>query len=144
VPNRHLTDIVVQRLKSPGTYFDDTTPAFGIGVGKHRKTWLVICGRARRRMRIGHYPAVSLSDARKRALALLGTPLSENKPPSVSFIEARNKYVETHLSKLSPRTGKEAERILLRHFHWKKQLDQITSDDVATAIESVKARSEAW
>jgi hypothetical protein len=37
----HLTDIVVQRLKTPGTYFDATTPGFGIRVGKHRK----VCAR---------------------------------------------------------------------------------------------------
>jgi hypothetical protein len=34
----HLTDIVVQRLQKPGTYFDETTPGFGIRVGKNRKT----------------------------------------------------------------------------------------------------------
>ena len=40
MPKAHLTDIVVQRLKLPGTYFDATTPAFGIRVGKHRKAWI--------------------------------------------------------------------------------------------------------
>jgi integrase len=144
VPNLHLTDIVVQRLKNPGTYFDNTTPAFGIRVGKHCKTWIVMRGRERRRTRIGHYPAVSLGDARKQAFALLGSPLSENKPPVVSFSEAREKFLETHVSMLKPRTSKEVRRIVLRHFYWNKQLDQITSDDVATAIESIKAKSEAW
>ena len=57
MPKAHLTDIVVQRLKLPGTYFDATTPAFGIRVGKHRKTWIVMRGRERVRTRIGHYPS---------------------------------------------------------------------------------------
>jgi hypothetical protein len=30
----HLTEIVVQRLAEPGTYRDQTTPAFGVRVGK--------------------------------------------------------------------------------------------------------------
>ncbi len=74
MPVTHLTDIVVSRLQEPGTYFDKTTPAFGIRVGKNRKTWIVIRGRERVRTRIGHYPAVSLAKARKQALVLLGSP----------------------------------------------------------------------
>jgi hypothetical protein len=27
MPTAHLTDIVVSRLKTPGTYFDESTPA---------------------------------------------------------------------------------------------------------------------
>ena len=48
----HLTDLAVSRLKTPGTYYDDTTPAFGIRVGKHRKTWFVIRGKERLRTTI--------------------------------------------------------------------------------------------
>ncbi|MGA3190825.1 MAG: Arm DNA-binding domain-containing protein, partial [Bryobacteraceae bacterium] len=65
MPKLHMTDIVVSRLKEPGTYFDATTPAFGIRVLKNRKTWIVIRGKERLRTRIGHYPALSLADARK-------------------------------------------------------------------------------
>src|SRR5690348_5500625 len=71
MPSTHLTDIVVQRLKNPGTYFDATTPAFGLRVGKNRKTWIVMRGKERLRTRIGHYPAMSLADARKEAKKLL-------------------------------------------------------------------------
>ena len=71
MPVAHLTDVVVSRLRTPGTYFDQTTPAFGIRVGKNRKTWIVMRGADRTRTRIGHYPAISLSDARKAAKKLL-------------------------------------------------------------------------
>jgi hypothetical protein len=60
MPVAHLTDVMVSRLRMPGTYFDETTPAFGIRVGKNRKTWIVIRGTERVRTRIGHYPALSL------------------------------------------------------------------------------------
>jgi hypothetical protein len=52
MPVVHLTDIVVSRLKSPGTYFDETTPAFGIRVGKNRKTWIVMRRMERQRVRV--------------------------------------------------------------------------------------------
>src|SRR5437868_3835289 len=63
----HLTDIVVQRLQKPGSYFDEATPGFGIRVGKNRKTWVVMRGQIRQRMRIGHYPTMCLAEARKQA-----------------------------------------------------------------------------
>ncbi|WP_164940583.1 Arm DNA-binding domain-containing protein [Bradyrhizobium zhanjiangense] len=70
----HLTDIVVQRLKTPSTYFDETTPAFGVRVGKNRKTWIVMRGKIRERVRIGHYPSIGLADARKEGKKLLAQP----------------------------------------------------------------------
>jgi hypothetical protein len=39
MPSMHFTDLAVLRLKTPGTYYDDATPAFGLRVGKNRKTW---------------------------------------------------------------------------------------------------------
>jgi hypothetical protein len=44
MPVIHLTYIVVSRLKEPGTYFDETTPAFGLRADKNRKTWIVMRG----------------------------------------------------------------------------------------------------
>jgi integrase len=71
MPKLHMTDVVVSRLKSSGAYYDETTPAFGLRVGKNRKTWFVIRGRERLRTNIGQYPGVSLADARKEARKLL-------------------------------------------------------------------------
>ena len=67
MPVTHLTDVVVSRLKTPGTYYDESTPAFAIRVGKNRKTWVVIRGRERERTNIGKYPQLGLADARKEA-----------------------------------------------------------------------------
>jgi hypothetical protein len=72
VPKIRLTDIVVLRVKEPGTYFDELLPNFAVRVGKNRKTWMVMRGRTRTRARIGTYPSMSLADARKKAHALLG------------------------------------------------------------------------
>ncbi len=45
MPVLHLTDIAVRALKPTDgyvSYWDDTTPGFGIRVGKRSKTWMVI------------------------------------------------------------------------------------------------------
>jgi Arm DNA-binding domain len=100
MPVAHLTDVVVSRLKEPGTYFDENTPAFGIRVGKNRKTWIVIRGRERSRTRIGRYPAVSLAEARKKALVLLGSPI-EARPEVPKFSIALAQFYAVHLPMLN-------------------------------------------
>ena len=74
MPN--LTNISVQKL-APGTYFDAKTPAFGIRIGKLRKTWIIVKGQNRTKVRLGHFPEMSLSEARTRALRALGSPMHE-------------------------------------------------------------------
>jgi len=85
VPKIGLTDLSVRSLKE-GLYFDTKTPAFGIRVGKNRKTWLVVKGDNRTKVRLGHYPELSLQDARRRALVALGTPLAAKT--TLTFPEA--------------------------------------------------------
>src|SRR5262249_8270801 len=93
------------------------------------------------RTRIGHYPATTLADARKKAHTLLGKNPEKILP---TFEQARAKFFEVHTPTLKPRTRHEVERLLTRYFRWRKRLDEITADDIATAIEAIKAPSEAW
>jgi len=67
MPRLHLTDVVVRRLKTVGIYYDTTTPAFGIRIGKNRKAWVITQGTDRQRITIGHYPQMPLAEARKEA-----------------------------------------------------------------------------
>jgi hypothetical protein len=148
MPVAHLTDIVVSRLKQPGTYFDDHTPAFGIRVGKHRKTWIVVRGRDRLRTRIGHYPAISLADARKKALVLLGSAV-EREEKSPRFSEALEQFYAVHLPMLKPRTQYELRRVLNKHFAPKlkhKRLNEISHREISDITDTLaKSRpGEAW
>jgi len=90
VPNIRFTDLAIRSL-SEGLYFDEATPAFGIRVGKTRRTWLVIKGAraSRSKVRIGHYPALSLAEARRKALVALGSPLESPKPRAVRWLSGR-------------------------------------------------------
>jgi Arm domain-containing DNA-binding protein len=92
MPKLHMTDVVVSRRKFNGTYYDEMTPAFGLRVGKNRKTWFVVRGRERLRTNIGQYPATSLADARKKARKLLTE--EPTKADRITFNAAYDIYKE--------------------------------------------------
>lgn len=141
MPKTHLTDVVVSRLKTPGTYFDDSTPAFAIRVGKNRKTWFVIRGRERERTNIGQYPAVSLADARKEAKKLLTeAPAKHSK---MTFAAAYEEFKEAIKAK-KPRTQRDYKRVIDKYLSpklGKKKLSELEYEDF-TAITDKLAPSE--
>ena len=79
MPSLHMTDVVVSRLQQPGTYWDETTPGFGVRVGKNRKTWIVMRGQIRQRVRIGHYLPLD------RLQTLFRCPKCGNRAITVAF-----------------------------------------------------------
>jgi integrase len=141
MPVAHLTDIVVSRLKSPGTYFDETTPAFGVRVGKSRKTWIVMRGIERQRVRIGHYPALSLADARKEAKKLLTEEPTRHS--NMRFAAAYEEFKEAIKAK-KPRTQRDYKRVIDKYLLpklGKKKLPALEYEDF-TEITDNLARSE--
>src|SRR5271170_2820830 len=82
-----LTDLSVRNLPE-GLHLDARLPSFGIRVGKRRRTWIVIKGKNRTKVSLGHYPPMSLADARKRAMEEL------SKPPSASETAVMPSYPE--------------------------------------------------
>ncbi len=141
MPVTHLTDVVVSRLKTPATYYDESTPAFAIRVGKNRKTWFVIRGRERERTNIGQYPQLSLADARKEAKKLLAeAPAKHSK---MTFAAAYEHYKEAIRTK-KPRTQRDYKRVLDNYLlpkFGKKKLSDIEYEDI-TAITDKLAPSE--
>lgn len=78
-----LTDLTIRSLSvdvGQKRYFDDTTPGFGVTVGKQTKTWFVIRGANRKLTTIGRYPEISLQDARKTARRLLTQEPDKTRP----------------------------------------------------------------
>lgn len=120
-------------------YFDTKTPAFGIRIGKTRKTWLVLKEPNRTKVRIGHYPDLPLSIARRKALVVLGNPLLRSEAPS--FDEARDEFLSQGTWREASRY--EINRTLRRHFHWSKTLDKINHQDIQQIIDGITAKSEA-
>ena len=136
----HMTDIVVSRL-TRGTYYDQTTPAFGLRVGKHRKTWFVVRGRQRLRTNIGQYPGVSLAEARKEARKLLTDEPAKNE--RMTFTAAYELYQPTLIAKKA-RTQRDYKRALGKHLKpalGSKKLFDISYEDI-TAVTDKLSPSE--
>jgi integrase len=142
MPVIHLTDITIRSLKE-GLYYDEKTPAFGIRIGKHRKTWIAVPDQTRTKITIGHYPDISLADARKKALVTLGSS-HESQPKKIaapSFKDAREQFLKQN--RWRPRGNYEITRILNKHFSWNKTLEKITARDVLVSVEAIQSPNEA-
>src|SRR5271165_24938 len=139
-----LTDVTVNALKPTEKqvkYFDKKLPAFGVRVGKQRKTFVVMMGRSRKLVTIGHYPDMPLTEARQQAKKLLaGLPVEDFEGPT--FPETLDLFLANQAEKLRPLSLYQIRRTLRRHFHWPKRLDAITHRDVADALDAIKAPSE--
>jgi len=136
-----MTDVVVSGLKTTATYYDEKTPAFGLRVGKTKKTWFVVRGRERLRTNIGTYPIISLADARKEARRLL-----TEKPTlgdRTTFNEAYEQF-KVALGSRKERTQYDYKRVLERYLQpklGKKKLSDIAYEDI-TAITDPLSRGE--
>lgn len=71
MPRIKLTDLTIKAIKPPTkllTYWDSTLAGFGVRCSpKGTKTFTVMYGPDRRRVTIGHYPHMTLSEARNQA-----------------------------------------------------------------------------
>jgi integrase len=122
-----FTDVTIRALPV-GKYFDSTTPAFGIRVGKSRRTWIVMRGKKRQLISLGHYPAVSLSEARTKGKQLLASTQLDHERITVQ--QAYDLFVKTFLAGKKPRTQYDYKRVLKRHYLptlANKRLEAVTS-----------------
>ena len=108
-----FTDLTVRSL-APGKYFDLTTPAFGIRVGKKRRTWIVMRGTDRQLISLGHYPSMPLQEARAEAKKLLAT--AQAPTGRVSFEEAYETFKKVHIALKKASTQRGYKHILETHY----------------------------
>jgi hypothetical protein len=115
-----FTDLSLRSL-SQGIYYDERTPAFGIRIGKRRKTFFVVKDQTRSKITLAHFLDTSLAEARKKALLALGSPLVKTSAPT--FPEARAEYLAQGKWKTNSR---EQITLQLNRFNSTKPIDQIT------------------
>ncbi len=118
MPSIRLTDLALRALKSEKqeTFWDVSLPAFGVRVGKHRKTFTVMVGRDRERRTIGVYPDINLQEARAKAKRILAEA-TPSRAFSPTFAESLESFFATHCDqKQRPSTARETRRILNKHF----------------------------
>ena len=145
MPNVILTDISLRSLPLPAngqvTYWDENLPTFGVRVSQGgTKSFVVIHGRDRKRHTLGRYPSIGLKAARTEAKKLQAElVLGLHKTTSVTFNEARERYLEICEQKNKPRTVNDYRRIFKRHFRFgKMHIKDITRADIQRRLDKLK------
>jgi integrase len=147
MPSLHLTDLTIRSLKAEQRtdFWCTRTPGFGVRVGARSKTFIAKV--QNRRITIGAYPALSLSDARRKALAFK-SKADPTQTPKMTFKEALAAFYDEHVPALKLRTQREIKRTLDRHFAPKfktKRLAEISHRDIVDITgKLLDTPSEAW
>lgn len=162
-----LTAVFIQALKAPENgqldYWDARTPGFGLRVSKSgRKSWTVMYRfrGLQRRMVVGTFPIVGLSDARQlarnilhevqvgkdpaatRRAAIEEAKKEQNDREVKSFEALANRFLEKH-SKARKRTWRGDEKNINNDLlpRWRnKAAREITRRDVIEVLESIVDR----
>jgi len=141
-----LTDVAIRSLSKPErgqkTYTDDSLPGFGIRVSQGgTKTFVVVAGTTRERISIGRYPVISLAEARAEAKRVMAEiTLGRHRPKTISFDEAKAKFISLAEQKNRPSTVRDYKRLFARHFPFgKTHVSDITRQSVRKKLEKLAA-----
>lgn len=144
-----ITELSIRSLSPPKTgqrfYADIAVPGFGIRVSQGgTKTFVLLYGEPRRRLTIGRFPTISLAEARKTAKEVLAEhTLGKFRPKSITFDDAKTKYLGASAAKNRARTVDEY-RWLLQHFPFKRRhVVDITRRDVTEKLDKLADRPSA-
>lgn len=137
-----LTDMAVKKLITPDvgqvTYWDETTPGFGLRCSSKSKSFVVMFGAKRRLKTLGRYPSLSLSDARRVArLFLSEASFGKYQETKISYEIAASRYITDCESRLRPITVREYRRHLA-FFNFKQNLNDIERSDVYQKLDELK------
>jgi hypothetical protein len=116
VQKMKLTDATIRTLNpSTNAYvWDTSTPAFGVYVGKNRKTFVAV--RSGSRHKLGVYGVIGLAEARDRAKKHLFNGAVANRRISIKFTDAVDSYLSLREPEVSPGALREYTRHLRRVF----------------------------
>jgi integrase len=139
MPRTILNDVKIRALKADRQtdFWDTKTPGFGVRISPRSKTF--IANRNGTRQTLGHYPAITLQEARRRFFAFKA--VTDTGHPQISFQQARSEFLVQ--DRWKPRSAREITRLLTRYFDWQKTLNKITAADISAAIDAIPAKSEA-
>lgn len=155
-----LTDISVRSLKLPGsgretggvkqkTFFDDNLKGFGVRVSVGgSKTFVLMYGKKRQLRTLGHYPEMSLAEARiaaKRVQGEVAGPI--DAPPSqiglLPFTTVRSQFLRDTATRTKTSTLSECRRLLEKHFTFDKPVGAVTRQDITSVIAEMGDRPGA-
>jgi integrase len=141
-----LTEITLRNLKPPErgqkTYTDDSLAGFGVRVSQGgTKSFTLVHGMNRRRVTIGRYPIISLSDARTEAKRVIAEhTLGKRQSATVRFDDALTEFFAECEHKNRPRTVRDYRRLIGRHFKFgRTPLSEITHEEIARRLPKAPA-----
>ncbi len=139
----HLTDMAVKKLVSPQsgqvTYWDKTTPGFGVRCSSKSKSFVVMFGEKRRLKTLGRYPSMTLSDARRDARMFLSeVSFGKHLETKISYENGRERFLADCEKRLRPITVREYRRHLA-FFAFKKDLTDIERADVYRKLDELQS-----
>lgn len=141
-----LTDIAVKKLSLPDkgqlTYWDEVTPGFGLRCSTKSKSFVVMFGEKRRLKTLGRYPTLSLSEARshaKKFFVEFETGGFVATKQSVSFDQAKDRFLKDCAGRNKPRTVADYTRLLNKHFNFKTEIKDVERAQVMRVISSLSS-----
>ena len=152
----NLTDLQIKKLSLPEgatkqkTFFDGSLKGFGLRVSVGgAKSFILMYGKRRKLKTLGRYPETSLAKARVLARQLLGEVAGGEeeeivRKASLSFVDARDRFIEDSRHHTKPSTLNEYRRHLTKHFPFSKMLGEVSRSDIMEIVSNLKSRpSEA-
>jgi integrase len=141
----HLTDLAVRKLrpskKGQTTYWDSSTPGFGIRCSARSKSYVVMFGSNRRLKTIGRYPDVSLADARRAAKQhLAAPPVDALIKPQHQYQTVLNEYLAECSKRLRPSTL-EGYQLYLTAIPFDGPVDKLERKAILQAIREYSPRA---
>ncbi len=130
-------------------FWDTSLLGFGIRVsGKGQKTFFVMCREQgkQRRISLGHYPIISLSDARESArekLRLVTQGVSLEKPTIITVKHAIEQFVELYAKKKNKDWKRVKTRLnsTLIEKYGKSDIQTIKREDILALLDKIVARN---
>lgn len=141
VRQMRLTDISIRALKTPtegaAIFYDDSLAGFGVRISEGgTKSYILTHGRRRQRETIGRVGVITLQDARAEAKRRLAEyTLGREKPHSIGWSDALEKYLAEVKATCKPRTHEDYEYFLKRYVRYgEMRLSDISPHDIRSTI----------
>ena len=136
-----LTDMAIKKLVHPisgqVSYWDELTPGFGLRCSVKSKSFVVMYGVKRQLKTLGRYPVMSLADARtaaKRFFVRFEEGAFSQKVPSVSFENAKERFLQDAAGRNKPRTVADYTRLLNKHFCFDGEVKDISRQQIMGVV----------
>ena len=144
--HRTLTELALSNANPPetGAYtiWDGSQKHFGARISRGAKSFILLIGSGRRQV-IGHYPTLSIAQARAKAKQILAErTLGKYAPNLISWTRATEEFLEHRKETTRPKTHYEYKRTFPYFNFGTTPVSEVTTADIRKKLEKIKAASQ--